>query len=72
VFVAICKVCGFVTYSKSYAALRRNIILHYAKHVCENVSKKYVVSRGTCVKAVWDKAVENDYYIKYFDVREVR
>jgi hypothetical protein len=48
------------------------MVLHYAKHVCENVSKKYVVSRGTCVKLVWDRARDNDYYAKNFDVREVR
>ena len=71
-FVAICKVCGFVTYSKSFVALRRNMVLHYAKHACENVGKKYVISRGTCVKAVWDKAKDNDFYVKNFDVREVR
>ena len=52
--------------------LRRNIVLHYAKHACENVVVKYAISRGTCVKAIWDKAVENDYYVKNFDVREVK
>jgi hypothetical protein len=48
------------------------MVLHYAKHVCEELVMKYPVSRGTCVKAVWEKAGDNDYYRKNFDVREVR
>jgi hypothetical protein len=48
------------------------MVLHYAKHACEGLSVKYVISRGTCVKAVWDKARDNDYYAKNFDVREVK
>jgi hypothetical protein len=72
VFVAICRICGYATYARSFVALRRNMVLHYAKHACENVVVKYAISRGTCVKAVWDKAVENDYYVKNFDVREVK
>ncbi len=70
--MAICKVCGYATYARSYVALRRNMVLHYARHVCEDLMTKYPVSRGTCVKMVWDKAVGNDYYRKNFDVREVK
>lgn len=70
--VAICKVCGFVTYSKSYVALRRNMILHYAKHVCESLQMKYAVSRGTCVKKTFDIVKEGVDFSKYFEVREVR
>jgi hypothetical protein len=33
---------------------------------------KYAVSRGTCVKLVWDKARVDRSYERYFDVREVR
>jgi hypothetical protein len=48
------------------------MVLHYARHVCEELMMKYPVSRGTCVKMVWDKAIENNYYTKNFDVREVK
>jgi hypothetical protein len=72
VFVAICKVCGFVTYSKSYVALRRNMVLHYAKHVCGDLMLKYSISRGTCVKAVFEKAKAGVDFEKNFDVREVK
>jgi hypothetical protein len=72
VFVAICKICGFVTYSKSYVALRRNMVLHYAKHVCGELMVKYSISRGTCVKKVFEKVREGENFEKYFDVREVK
>jgi hypothetical protein len=71
-FVAICKVCGFVTYSKSYVAMRRNMVLHYAKHVCGDLMVKYSISRGTCVKKVFEKVREGENFEKYFDVREVK
>jgi hypothetical protein len=72
VFVAICKICGFVTYSKSFVALRRNMVLHYAKHVCGDLMLKYSISRGTCVKKVFEKVREGENFEKYFDVREVK
>jgi len=72
VFVGICKVCGYATYAKSIRALRRNMLMHYARHVCEGLMLKYPVSRGTCVKTVFEKAKVGEDYSKYFDVREVR
>jgi L-alanine-DL-glutamate epimerase-like enolase superfamily enzyme len=70
--VAVCRVCGFVTYARSVAALRRNMALHYASHVCKSLQMKYAVSRGTCVKLVLDKARVDRSYERYFDVMEVR
>jgi hypothetical protein len=46
--------------------------MHYAKHVCEEIMLKYSVSRGTCVKHVFEKAKVGADYDKYFDVKEVR
>jgi hypothetical protein len=71
-FVGICKVCGYATYAKSIRALRRNILMHYAKHFCEELMIKYSISRGTCVKAVFEKAKSGYDFEKYFDVREVK
>jgi hypothetical protein len=71
-FVAVCKICGFATYSRSYAALRRNMVLHYARHACEEPMLKYSVSRGTCVKVVFERFKAGVDYTRYFDVREVR
>jgi hypothetical protein len=46
--------------------------MHYAKHVCEELMLKYSVSRGTCVKKVFEKFKEGVDFGKYFDVREVK
>jgi hypothetical protein len=48
------------------------MLMHYARHVCEELMLKYPVSRGTCVKVVFDKVRSGEDYSKYFDVREVR
>ncbi len=71
-FVGVCKVCGFATYAKSLKALRRNMLMHYARHICEELMLKYSISRGTCVKKVFEKVREGEDFSKYFDVREVR
>jgi hypothetical protein len=71
-FVGICKVCGYATYAKSIKALRRNMLMHYAKHACEELVPKFSISRGTCVKAVFERARSGVDYSKYFDVREVK
>jgi hypothetical protein len=47
-------------------------VLHYAKHVCLDLMLKYSISRGTCVKAVFEKAKAGVDFEKNFDVREVR
>jgi hypothetical protein len=71
-FVGICRVCGYATYARSLKALRRNMLMHYAKHICEDLMAKYSVSRGTCVKKVFERVREGVDYSKYFDVREVK
>jgi len=71
-FVGVCRICGYATYAKSLKALYRNMLMHYAKHVCEEIMLKYSVSRGTCVKHVFEKAKAGVDYDKYFDVREVK
>ena len=71
-FVGVCRICGYATYAKSLKALYRNMLMHYAKHVCEEIMFKYSVSRGTCVKHVFEKAKAGADYDKYFDVREVK
>lgn len=71
-FVGVCKICGYATYAKSLKALYRNMLMHYAGHICEELVLKYSISRGTCVKIVFDRAKTGEDYSKYFDVREVR
>ena len=46
--------------------------MHYARHVCEELMLKYSISRGICVKHVFEKAKAGADYDKYFDVREVK
>jgi hypothetical protein len=48
------------------------MLMHYAKHVCEELMLKYSISRGTCVKKVFERVREGEDFSKYFDVREVR
>jgi hypothetical protein len=48
------------------------MLMHYAKHVCEELMLKYSVSRGTCVKKVFEKAKQGEDFGKYFDVKEVK
>jgi hypothetical protein len=48
------------------------MLMHYARHVCEELMLKYGISRGTCVKKVFEKVREGVDYSKYFDVREVK
>jgi hypothetical protein len=48
------------------------MVLHYAKHVCGDLMLKYSISRGTCVKKVFEKVREGEKFEKYFDVREVK
>jgi hypothetical protein len=71
-FVGICKVCGYATYAKSLKALKRNMLMHYARHACEELMLKYSVTRGTCVKKVFERFKEGVDFGKYFDVREVK
>ncbi len=71
-FVGICKVCGYATYARTMKALKRNMLMHYARHVCEELMLKYSISRGTCVRHVFERAKKGEDFTKYFDVREVR
>jgi hypothetical protein len=71
-FVGICRICGYATYARSIKALYRNMLMHYAKHACEELTMKYPISRGVCVKKVFEKVREGVDYSKYFDVREVK
>jgi hypothetical protein len=48
------------------------MVLHYARHTCEELMMKYPVSRGTCVKKVFEKVKEGEDFSKYFDLREVK
>jgi hypothetical protein len=48
------------------------MLMHYARHICEELMLKYSVSRGTCVKKVFEKVRQGEDFGKYFDIREVK
>jgi len=48
------------------------MLMHYARHACEKLMLKYPLSRGKCVKSIFERAKEGMDYVKYFDVREVK